>query len=247
MFYYKKYNEFKIIEKNSFLYPFSWIHKYIMKSNIYYNWNIFVSKMHKLLLKLRKDLNTNDTLYLYDGPDYYCNKYDFTIRRTVTSSSFQVSLLVQYHHKGINLYFKSYLHKNSIQNYKTYLVNDKFEKNSTNLKCSNKSPLLCAFNFKVNRPFYVNATFSFKYYRPNVGYCKYGGFSVYDYINTTLTEVLLSCDNWFSVSSNSQFYRNIVSSTENLFLVFYSYFPYSEIDFQLSIKPSSCQGEHLER
>ena len=55
---------------------------------------------------------------------------------------------------------------------------------------------------------------------PNVGYCKYGGFSVYDYIDNTLMEVLLSCDNWFSVSSNLHFYRTIISNSESLFLVF---------------------------
>ena len=247
MVYYKKYSEFKVIENNSFIFPFSWIHKYIIQKDNYYNWNILVSKMHKVSLKLRKDADRNDTLYLYDGPDYYGNKYDFNGRTAFISSSFQVSVLFQYHHKDIEMNFKSYILKNSIQNYKTYLVTDKLEKESKSFNCTNNSVLLCAFNFNVNRSFYVNVTFSFKYHGPNVGYCKYGGFSVYDYIDNALMEVLLSCDNWFSVSSNLHFYRTIISNSESLFLVFYSYFPYSEIEFQLSIQPSSCRGAHLLR
>ena len=247
MVYYKTYSEFKVIENNSFLFPFSWIHKFVIRNDIYYNWNIFVPKIHKLSLKLRKGTNKDGTLYLYDGPDYYYKKYDFTTRTTFTSSSFQASVLFHCHHKCIELDFRSYFVKSSIQNYKSYFVHDRLEMKSRNLKCANNSSLFCAFNFNVNRFSYVNATLSFKYSGPNVGYCKYGGFSVYDYIDNALTEVLLSCDNWYSVSSRSQFYRNIVSSTESLLVVFYSYFPYSEIKVQLSVEPSSCQGVHLQR
>ena len=151
MVYYKTYSDFKVIEKNSFLFPFSWIHKFVIKNDIYYNWNIFVQKIHKLSLKLRNDANKNGTLYLYDGPDYYYNKYDFTTGTTFTSSSFQVSVLFQCHHKCIELDFKSYLVKSSKQNYKSYLVHDKLEMKSRNLKWANNSSQFCAFNFNVDR------------------------------------------------------------------------------------------------
>ena len=90
--------------------------------------------------------------------------------------------------------------------------------------------------------FYVNVTLEyFNYSGPNVGYCKYGGLSVYDYVNNTKKEVLLMCKNWISAR------RIIISNAGSLFLVFYSYHPYSKINIQIRIESSSCQGVHLQK
>ena len=139
------------------------------------------------------------------------------------------------------------LFKETIQNYQIYFVKNKMEISSTNLTCVKNSMVLCPFNFILSKTLYINITFSIKYLGPNIGYCKYGGLSVYDYVNSTIKEVFLSCDNWFSMPLNLEPIITLVSSTEHLFLTFYSYMPYSEIEVQLQIESSSCQGLIIER
>ena len=126
-------------------------------------------------------------------------------------------------------------------------MKNRLEIMSAGISCTKSSIVLCPFNFIVNSNMYVNVTLSFKYFGPNIGYCKYGGLSVYDYVNNTMKEVLLSCDNWFSLPLHLQPVRNIVSNTGHIFVVFYSYIFYSKIEFQLQIKPSFCQGVIIER
>ena len=244
---YKNYSEFKVIEDNSFVFPFAWINKYLIRNDIYYNWNIFVPKMYKLSLMLQKQPYRKSVLYVYDSPDYHSDQYDLTNMTLFTSRSFQVSILLHVLCSDIEMRFNRYFLKESIQNYKVYSVKNKLEIMSTDLKCVRNSIVWCPFKFIVNRNMYVNVTLSVKYFGPNIGYCKYGGLSVYDYVNSTIKEVLLSCDNWFSLPLNLQPTRNIVSNTESLFVVFYSYFPQSIIEFQLQIEPSFCQGVVIER
>ena len=147
----------------------------------------------------------------------------------------------------IEVKFEHYLLRKAIQNYEEYFIRNKLEISSTILRCSNNSVILCAFKFIVNRNLHVNITFSFVYLGSNVGYCKYGGLSVYDYVNNIRKEVFLSCDNWFSLPLNLQSNRTIVSNTETVFLVFYSYIPHNEIIVKIQIESSSCQGINIER
>ena len=244
---YKIYREFKIIENKYFVFPFGWINKYLVRNHNYYNWNIFVTKMNKLFLKIMKHSNSKNIFYLYDGPDYHCDEYDLTYMASFTSSSFQVSILLYSQYDDIELKVNSYLFKEKIQNYQIYSVENRTEIISTNLKCVKDSIFLCVFKFIVYRNLHVNITLSFKYLGPNIGYCKYGGLSVYDYVNSTIKEVLLSCNNWFSQSLNLQPNITLVSTTEHSFLVFYSYMQYSEIEFQLQIETSSCKGVITQR
>ena len=51
-------------------------------------------KMYKLFLKIMKLTNSKNILYLYDGPDYHSDQYDLTSITSITSSSFQVSILL---------------------------------------------------------------------------------------------------------------------------------------------------------
>ena len=244
---YKNCNAFTIIENNSFVFPFGWINKYLIKIDSYYNWNIFVPKMYQLSLMLMKYCNRKNVLYLYDGPDYLSDQYDLTNMTLFTSTSFQISVLLHGYHSDIEINFNNFLSKEAIQNYKVYSVKNNLEIISTDLKCGKNSVILCAFNFIVNRNQYVNITLSFKYFGPNIGYCMYGGLSIYDYINSTIKEVLLLCDNLFSLPLSLQPNRNLISNTESLFLVFYSYILYSDIEVHLQKEPSSCQGVIIER
>ena len=241
----KTYHDLKATFKNSFVF-----HKYVLAKNIYYNWNIFVSKMFKLSIILMKgNLDDKGSFYLYDGPDFHTNQYDATGLKTFTSSSFQVSVLFHGYFSDIAITFKSYIFKQAVQNFKKYLVKENCKLISSKLACSKQSVPICAFQLHVPRAFYVNVTLLyFNYSGPNIGYCQYGGLSIYDYVKKNIKEILLLCDNWLSISLMKEPNRMIVSNTENLFfVVLYSYFPHSMIKINLGIEKTSCQGLHLQR
>ena len=196
------------------------------EKHIFYNWNIFVSKMSKLLLKVKEVPHEKEFLYLYDGPDYNSRQYYFTANTTFTSSSFQVSILCHDYYRDVIMNFNGFLSKETKQNYKTIFLKkkDSILLISRDLKCSQRSMVLCAFNIKIIGNFFVNVTLLFvNYSGPNIGYCKYGGLSVYDKVKNNTQEMLLLCNNWLSLSSNIHTKRTIVSTTNSLFLVFYSY------------------------
>ena len=90
---------------------------------------------------------------------------------------------------------------------------------------------------------YVNVIImTLNYFGPNTGYCKYAGVSIYDNITNTLKEILLLCDTFVTQPSHVT-----VSSAENLFLIFYSYMPFSYIEFKVKIQPTICKGVHMKR
>ena len=240
----KIYRDLKVTFKNSFVF-----YKYVLANVTYYHWNLFVSKMFKPSIILMK-VNSDDKggLYLYDGPDFHASQYDATNLKTFTSSSFQVSILFLGHFSDIIIKFKSYIFKKAVQNFKTILVKNNYEWINSKLKCPAMSVSICAFHFHVPRGFYVNVTLLyFNYSGPNTGYCQYGGLSIYDYVENKIEEILLLCDNWFSVLAMEEPNRLIVSNTESLFVVFYSYFPQSMIRVDLGIEKTYCQGVHLQR
>ena len=187
-------------------------------------------------------------MYLYDGPDYNSKQYYITANTTFTSNSFQVSILCHDHYRDVIMNFNGFLSKKTTQNYKTILVKTKESLLliSRDLKCSQRSMVLCAFN--IIGHLFVNVTLLFfNYSGPNIGYCKYGGLSIYDKVKNNTEEVLLLCNNWLSPSLNLHAKRTIVSNTNSIFLVIYSYFPYSNINVQLKIQASHCQGVFLQR
>ena len=126
---------------------------------------------------------------------------------------------------------------------------------SKRLKCLYKQE--CIICSEINYYYYyyyttgnnfVNVTLlSLKYSGPNVGYCKYGGLSVYDYFDNNMTEVLLLCGRIFPVMINTQPKHIVISSTQSLFLIFYAYWPYSNISLKIKIKPTTCVGVHVLR
>ena len=66
MINYRNYSVFRDIDHKSNVIPFSRIHKYVFKNDIYYNLNISVPKMFQLSLKLNKGPHEEQFLYLYD-------------------------------------------------------------------------------------------------------------------------------------------------------------------------------------
>ena len=142
------------------------------KMIVNYNWNIFVAKMYKLSLKIQKLSKKKNISYLYDGPDYLSEQYDLTNMTLFTSSSFQVSILLYSHHSDIEMKFNSFFVQRS------------------NSKLSNIFSERQVGNHKY-RNLFVNITLSLRYLGHNTGYCKYGGLSIYDYLNKTKKEVLL--------------------------------------------------------
>ena len=140
---FKNYNDFHIIENNSFVFPFGWINTYLIRNYKYHNWNIFVPKMYRLFLKIMKHPNSKNILYLYDGPDYHCAQYDLTGMTSFTSSSFQISILLHGQYSDSEFKMSSYLFKETIQNYQIYYEKDKTAMLSTNLTCFEFSGFMC--------------------------------------------------------------------------------------------------------
>ena len=134
----KTLNDLKVTFKSSFVF-----HKYVLANVIYYNWNLFVSKMFKISIILMK-VNPDDRggIYLYDGPDFHASQYDATNLKTFTSSSFQVSILFHGYFSDIIIKFKRYIFKKAVQNFKTFLVKNNSEWISSKLKC-----LECLYSF----------------------------------------------------------------------------------------------------
>ena len=60
----RNYSVFRNIENKSNIFPFSWIHKYVFRNDIYFNWNIFVPKMFKLSLNIIKVIHFEE-LFLF--------------------------------------------------------------------------------------------------------------------------------------------------------------------------------------
>ena len=120
--------------------------------------------------------------------------------------------------------------------------------NSKNISCMHSLNSLCAFKLLVPENYFVNISIlSLKHFGPNVGYCKYGGLSIYDNVNNTLKQVLLLCDDQFPISLSSQHKRVFVSSYESVFIIFYSYLPYGRIELNMVLKQSTCKGIHVVR
>ena len=134
---------------------------------------------------------------------------------TFRSISFQFFIIYLGHQQDIKLQFNSY--KNTHNNY-----NDSFLKNIILLKdrnsaCAHSLNTLCAYSFYVPRKVYVNVTIeTLSHSGPNIGYCKYGGLSIYDNVTNITQEVLLLC-----TPLSTQLKHVIVSSAENLFLILY--------------------------
>ena len=165
-----------------------------------------------------------------------------------TSSSFEVSVIYQGDYSNIEIKFNSYIFIKTMMNYRKYSVKNKSKISSRHLECANKSIVLCPFNIHVPRHSYINVSLlSLNYNGPDVGYCKYGGLAIYDYVGNTMKEEFLQCDNWLAMSSNDQFNKVVISNKWNIFLIFYSYEPYSDIDIQMIIQPTACQGIHIQR
>ena len=243
----KHHNAFDIIRGNSSVLRYSMIQKYTVMNNNYYNWNILVSKMLKLSIQITRALDRTSILYIYDGPDFHNHQQNMSTMTKFISSSFQVSVLFQDIYNTIQMKFKSHIFTETMQNNKEIAVKNKVKLSSSNFKCAKKS-VICAFNIHVPRYLHINVTLlSLNYNGPNVGNCKYGGLSIYDYVENTMKEVFLTCDNMLPPLLTYQHSRVVISNKKNIFLIFYSYMPYSTIEMEMMIEPTICQGVHVQR
>ena len=237
--------KFDTAEEKLFVLPFSWNTVYFIGNISYYTWGIFVPKMYKLIIQI---INVNKSLVLFDGPDFHSNKCKFANNSKITASSFQIFVLYKDYTKTIKMGFESRITKDKTDNYVNYTIKSKVIMNSNNISCMQSLNSLCAFKLLVPETYFVDISIlSLKYFGPNVGYCKYGGLSIYDHVDNTIKEVLLLCDNLFPISLSSQHKRVVVSSYESLFLIFYSYLPYGRIELSMVLEKSTCKGIHVLR
>ena len=161
----KNYNEFHFNESSPSVSPYSVIYNYNVRNDNYYNWNIFVFKMLKLIVQLTKDPNMKGLIYIYDGPNFRSGQHNANTVTTFISNSFQVSILYQGHYSNVELKFNSYFFKKTVRNYNNYFINDTFEMKSRHLKCTNQSIVICAFNFYVPKNSYINITVLYLNYK----------------------------------------------------------------------------------
>ena len=241
MLSYPQNKNFTEIEKKSFVSPFSWIHKYEINDQMYYTWNIFVPKMFKIVLILMTNPKIREYLNLFNGPDFHNKQHAASPLIKFTSSSFQI--FIMYLGNFGNLTMKFNPGKYTQNNYKYSVVKDGIILKDKDLQHNHSSNILNAFEFQVPIKLHVNVTImTLNYFGPNTGYCKYGGVSIYDNITNTLKEILLLCDTFVTQTSHVT-----VSSAGNLFLIFYSFFPYSHIEFKVKIQPTICKGVYMKR
>ena len=199
--------------------------------------------MFKLRLKLDHGTGSKMHLYLYDGPDFNSNHLNIKTGTTLLSSSFQVFLIRKTYHKEFKISFNSLLIKNQTKNYQKYIVNRRLE-NFYNLVSTTQLDFLYAINFEALKGYHVNISIvSLKYSGSNVGYCKFGGLSVYDKVKGPLKEVFLSCDNMSNDFGNE---RIIVSNKHSLYLIVYTYWPYSHIKLNITVQPTLCRGVYID-
>ena len=241
---YKSENTFDNIEYVGYIYPSSWIHKYSIANTSYYVWNILVSKMFNLFIKVLKAPAIIKSLVFFDGPDFHSAYYTVDTKTTFAASTFQMSILYLNKSDNINILFEKYAVMNMSGCYAVYNISTKIFLNSVDIF----GTVFCTLKFIVPKGAFVNITLlSVKYSGPNVGYCKYGGLSLYDYVNNIFKEVFLSCHDRFISPFKSLHTRMIISSTETLFLIFYAYQPYSIIKVSVKVESTICQGVHVLR
>ena len=85
------------------------------------------------------------------------------------------------HYSNIEMKFKRYIFKKTVKNYNYYSVEDIFKISNNHLEYSRNAIVLCAFNILVAKYSNINVTLlSLNYNGPYEGYCKYGGWSIYD-------------------------------------------------------------------
>ena len=246
---FKNCDDINVVENITFVHPFSWNHIYILENTSHYTWNIIVPKMYRLLIKFLKVCLSRKSIILFDGPDFHNKELESNFKQIMIASTFQVFILyLNHNNKQINLIFSNYLMKDKVEyNYKIYDINREIQLNN-NLSIIHLTTLFYSYKLHVPRHYYVNITLlSLEYSGPNVGYCKYGGLSIYDFIYSQMKEVFLLCDQVFPATLHTQPKHIIISSTQHLFLIFYAYRPYSEIKPHITIKPTTCKGVHIFR
>ena len=243
MLMYSSGKQLSHIEGNSFVSPFSWIQNYAILSLCYYSYSIYVPKMFKLTLKLLHANGLKINLHVYDGPDFNSNHLNMKNGTIFLSTSFQVFLICKKYDKKFKVSFNSLFKKNQINNYNTVIVQRRLE-HFYDVVPTVQSDSLYAFNFEALKGYHVDISIvSLKYFGSNVGYCKFGGLSVYDKINGFLKEVFLSCND---ISSDFGNERIIVSNKHSLYLIVYTYWPYSHTKLNITVQPTVCRGVYID-
>ena len=250
MIHFKTKKNFNTIESLQYYSPFSWFTEYKVFNESFHNWNIFVEKMFKLKLQFIKLPVYIKQLVVYDGPDYNSKQYNASENKIILFTSFQCSVIFQgfIYPNEIDMAFQiTTLKKYKIPNYKNILITNQLMLQKLKRKTIQAQQFLHAYKFLVQRHFHINITISsFNFSGSNTGYCKYGGISIYDESMNKyekLQEVLLLCNTTISFVAS----QSIVSFGSTLYLVIYSYSAQDDIDFNVVINPTVCQGIEIKR
>ena len=136
--------------------------------------------MFKLRLHFLKHSINNKHLLFYDGPDFNSKHYTISGAKTILFASFQCSVIFQVFDdpSEIDIAFQiAYLRKDKRPNYKSILVTEELILQQS----SGSQQFLSAYKLFVSSASHVNITISsFNFSGSNIGYCKYGGISIYE-------------------------------------------------------------------
>ena len=246
---FKNYKNINYVENISFVNPFSWNHKFMLANICHYMWTIIVPKMFRVLVKIQNLLEEHLSLIPFDGPDFNSNQLGIGRHGIFAASSFQVLILYVNKQVDIGMVFANNILKDKVHNYHTkFKIKEGIKLKSEFLSCTHMSNTFCTLELFAPRNYFVNITVVLlKYSGPNIRYCTYGGLSIYDHITSTMKEVLLLCNSKITDAFNNLSKQYVVSSTQSSFLIFYAYWPYSEIKLNIIIEPTTCKGVHLLR
>ena len=248
LYKYRNHNDFQYIKNRTLFHLFSWNHNYFLANTCLHLWNIVVPKFYRVLVKIVYFSREKKSLIIFDGPDIDSQKLNMISDNTFTASSFQVSILYLSNKHNIEIIFTNSLHKNEVENHHIfYNINKTIALNSNDLACAHMTNLLCSLKLYTSGNNFINISLiSVNYSGSNTGYCKYGGLSVYDNLNTT-KEVLFLCDNPVTLVFDNHYRQEMVSSTQSIFLIVYAYYPYSKIELSITMQPTACKEVYIQR
>ncbi len=201
----------------------------------FYTFQVQANLMSTLLfaVKINKQINI---VKMYDGPHTLCDEINI-FQEQAASSTFQVLLIVMDWLCTANYATAvTFIHVNASTS-QTFL-NSTAESASDVLTCFSSSKTKshqCSLLLHVQRPFYVNASFSITYIGVKVADCTLGAFAVLITLRQSYKDVLRYCADTLSP-------QQIVSTKDNLHFVRYSYDVFTKINVSYTYGISKCKG-----
>ncbi len=210
-----------------------------------FQFEIKISKLQKMELKLARTNSFEDDITFYDGPgdkspkikgvqihDYSALFDDFVL---VTSSYHCVIDYIARHTSKAEIHFRSV----AIQVKTEYPVDKEQPKSYSNDMCE-KENSVCLLKFYTSQDQFVNVTINTLFYHGEEHiFCHYAGFAVFSLLeNGSNVQTSIVCHH-----DRSGFfrYRPVYSQWTSIFLVLFSFKEYARLEVTFTLTSSLCQ------